>query len=212
MGGEPRASTGCVAPAQQDRAPRALLDAQSSSGHAVTTAEAGAGVRATCRRIASPGRADCVGGMGSPCSTLMMARLRPNAPRRGLKPVQALAAHASACLSHITAVRTAQAMRHDVGRGRRHPSRIPADRGRQQRPPRMRACSSRKSSCTTRPPYEPDARSGICSIACGPKSIARGGSTRSACSPAVGARAAYFQQELVHTLADGDSALLGGTV
>ena len=31
-------------------------------------------------------------------------------------------------------------------------------------------------------------------------------------SPAVGARAAYFQQELVHTLADGDSALLGGAV
>ena len=28
-------------------------------------------------------------------------------------------------------------------------------------------------------------------------------------SPAIGARAAYFQQELVHTLADGDSALLG---
>jgi hypothetical protein len=31
-------------------------------------------------------------------------------------------------------------------------------------------------------------------------------------SPAVGARASYFQQELVHTLADGDSALLGGAV
>ena len=31
-------------------------------------------------------------------------------------------------------------------------------------------------------------------------------------SPAVGARATYFQQELVHTLADGDSALLGGAV
>ena len=31
-------------------------------------------------------------------------------------------------------------------------------------------------------------------------------------STAVGARAAYFQQELVHTLADGDSALLGGAL
>ena len=29
-------------------------------------------------------------------------------------------------------------------------------------------------------------------------------------SPSVGARPPYFQQELVHTLADGDSALLGG--
>ena len=31
-------------------------------------------------------------------------------------------------------------------------------------------------------------------------------------SPAVGERSTYFQQELVHTLADGDAALLGGTL
>jgi hypothetical protein len=31
-------------------------------------------------------------------------------------------------------------------------------------------------------------------------------------STSVGARGAYFQQELIQTLADGDAALLGGTV
>jgi hypothetical protein len=31
-------------------------------------------------------------------------------------------------------------------------------------------------------------------------------------SPSVAARGSYFQDELVHTLADGDAALLGGTV
>jgi hypothetical protein len=31
-------------------------------------------------------------------------------------------------------------------------------------------------------------------------------------SPSIAARGAYFQQELVHTLADGDQALLGETV
>ena len=30
-------------------------------------------------------------------------------------------------------------------------------------------------------------------------------------SPSIGARATYFQQELIHTLADGDSALMGGS-
>jgi hypothetical protein len=141
----------------------------------------------------------------------------PEAPASWPEAIQVLASHASACLSQITAVRTTQAMH------------------------QMAAASGAKSlaggSATGAPAGEEDssarryARLLVSEIKLYNEAAVRTGREKrdllnrlgpeierarrlyeERVSTAVGARAAYFQQELVHTLADGDAALLGGVV
>jgi hypothetical protein len=133
----------------------------------------------------------------------------PDAPSAWPEAIEALAAHASACVSQITAVRTAQALRQQVaGAGQAQPAATEDD------------SSARRY-----------ARLLVSEIKLYNEAAVRTGRERrdllhrlrpeidrarrlyeERVSPAVGARSAYFQQELVHTLADGDSALLGGSL
>jgi hypothetical protein len=137
----------------------------------------------------------------------------PDAPSSWPEAVQALAAHASACMSQITAVRTAQALQQQLsaaGHVRSGPSQ----------PATEDDSSARRY-----------ARLLVSEIKLYNEAAVRAGREKrdlldrlrpeidrarrlyeARVSPAVGSRAAYFQQELVHTLADGDSALLGGAL
>ena len=126
------------------------------------------------------------------------------APASWPEAMQILAAHASACLSHITASRTTQAMR--------------ASRPGAAGPPGVDEESSARRY----------ARLLVSEIKLYNESAVRLGREKrdllnrlrpeidrarrlfeERVSPSVGARATYFQEELVHTLADGDSELLG---
>jgi hypothetical protein len=127
------------------------------------------------------------------------------APASWPEAMQVLGAHASACLSHITALRTTQAMR--------------ASSAATARP----AGSSEEDSSARR--Y---ARLLVSEIKLYNESAVRLGREKrdllnrlgpeierarrlyeERVSPAISGRAAYFQEELVHTLADGDRELLG---
>ena len=132
------------------------------------------------------------------------------APASWPEAVQVLAAHASACLTEITAVRTTQAMQQMSGAAAARPV----------------AGGSAEDSSARR--Y---ARLLVSEIKLYNEAAVRTGREKrdllnrlapeierarrlyeERVSPSVGARATYFQQELVHTLADGDSALLGGAL
>jgi hypothetical protein len=134
----------------------------------------------------------------------------PEAPASWPEAVQILAGHASACLAQITASRTVQAMR-----------RMPAAPGAAQVADAV--IGSEEDSSARR--Y---ARLLVSEIKLYNESAVRVGREKrdllerlrpeierarrlyeERVAPSVGARAVYFQQELVHTLADGDSALLG---
>ena len=137
----------------------------------------------------------------------------PESPASWPEGLQILAAHGSACLAQITAARTAQAVR--------------------QMAPGVTRTTAAGGAATAASPEEDSsarryARLLVSEIKLYNEAAVRAGRqkrdllTRLApeierarrlyeerVSPAIGARAAYFQQELVHTLADGDSALLG---
>jgi hypothetical protein len=132
--------------------------------------------------------------------------------------IQVLAAHASACLSQITAVRTTQAMHQMSKAGASKPAAVVS--------PAMSPTGNEQDSSARR--Y---ARLLVSEIKLYNEAAVRTGREKrdllnrlgpeierarrlyeERVPPAVGARASYFQQELVHTLADGDSALLGGAV
>jgi len=134
----------------------------------------------------------------------------PESPASWPEGLQVLAAHGAACLAEITAARTAQAL--------------------QQMAPGL----TRSAADGAHAPSEEDssarryARLLVSEIKLYNEAAVRTGRQKrdllnrlgpeierarrlyeERVSPAIGARAAYFQQELVHTLADGDSALLG---
>ena len=125
--------------------------------------------------------------------------------------VQILGRHAAVCLSHLTAVRTAQAMRATArpaadAAAATNPSADEANSAR-----RSRGSSSRRSSCTTRQPYAWAGNGATSLRASDPKSNRARRLYEERVPATIGARAAYFHQELVHTLADGDAGLLGGS-
>jgi hypothetical protein len=134
----------------------------------------------------------------------------PEAPASWPEAVQILGGHASACLAQITASRTVQAMRGTAAA----PGAVPVAGA---------AIGSEEDSSARR--Y---ARLLVSEIKLYNEAAVRVGREKrdllerlrpeierarrlyeERVAPSVGARAVYFQQELVHTLADGDSALLG---
>jgi hypothetical protein len=125
--------------------------------------------------------------------------------------MQILGVHASACLAFITALRTTQAIRATATGASRDRAAMPA---------------TEEDSSARR--Y---ARLLISEIKLYNEAAVRVGREKrdlltrlrpeierarrlydERVSPSVAARGAYFHEELVHTLADGDAALLGGTV
>jgi hypothetical protein len=197
----------------QDRGSRALFDRALESGHAVTTASAPAPPFARLPENRSGLAVPLVvGGHGVAVLYADDGSVEdPDAPSAWPEAVQALAAHASACVSHITAVRTAQAMQQQLSAGGHSRSSV-------AHPATEDDSSARRY-----------ARLLVSEIKLYNEAAVRAGREKrdllnrlrpeidrarrlyeERVSPAVGARSTYFQQELVHTLADGDSALLGG--
>ena len=127
------------------------------------------------------------------------------APASWPEAIQILGTHASVCLSHITAVRTTQAIRTSVKGDARSDAAAEEDHSARRyarllvseiklyNEAAVRAGREKRDLLTRlRPEIERARRLYEERI---PASI--------------GARAKYFQEELVHTLADGDAALLG---
>jgi hypothetical protein len=138
----------------------------------------------------------------------------PEAPASWPEAIQVLAAHASACLEQITAVRTTQAIQQMASTGAR-PATAAAAAG---SPAHEHDSSARRYArllvSEIKLYNEAAVRTGrekrdlLNRLA---PEIERARRLYEERVPAsVVARGAYFQQELVHTLADGDSALLGG--
>ncbi len=196
-----------------DRA-RGLLDLAVSSGRAVSTAAAPAPSFANL----PPHRAGLavpltVGGRSVAVLYADDApALEAEAPACWPEAIQVLAAHASVRLEQITAVRTTQAMQ-----------QMSAPGG--VRPVAAATAGSEEDSSARR--Y---ARLLVSEIKLYNEAAVRTGREKrdllnrlapeierarrlyeERVSPSIGARATYFQQELMHTLADGDSALLGGS-
>jgi hypothetical protein len=199
-----------------DRAARGLLDLAVTTGRVVSTATEPAPAFAMLPQDRA-GLAVPITVGGQSVAVLYAddaSAPEPEAPASWPEAIQVLAAHASACLSQITAVRTTQAM-HQMST----------------------AAGSRPVAAGSAPGTEEDssarryARLLVSEIKLYNEAAVRTGREKrdllnrlrpeierarrlyeERVSPAVGARASYFQQELVHTLADGDSALLGGAV
>ena len=131
------------------------------------------------------------------------------APASWPEAVQVLAAHASACLTEITAVRTTQAMQQMSGAGAARPVAGGADDSSARRYARLLVSEIKLyNEAAVRTGREK--RDLLNRLAPEIERARRLYEER--VSPSVGSRATYFQQELVHTLADGDSALLGGAL
>ncbi len=207
--------------ADADRSARGLLDLALASGNAVSTESEPAPAFARL----PPDRAGLavpiiVGGQS--VAVLYAddaAAVQPEAPASWPEAIQVLAAHASACLEQITAVRTTQALQ--------QVSAAPGAQNVAVAKPLAAGGSGHEEDSSARR-Y---ARLLVSEIELYNEAAVRTGREKrdllnrlapeidrarrlyeERVSPAVGARAAYFQQELVHTLADGDSALLGGAV
>jgi hypothetical protein len=132
------------------------------------------------------------------------------APSSWPEAVQVLAAHASACLAEITAVRTTQAMQQMSGAAGARPA---AGGGAEDNSARRYArllVSEIKLYNEAAVRTGREKRDLLNRLAPEIERARRLYEER--VSPSVGARATYFQQELVQTLADGDSALLGGAL
>ena len=132
------------------------------------------------------------------------------APASWPEAAQVLAAHASACLTEITAVRTTQAIQQMSGAAAARPA---AGGGAEDSSARRYArllVSEIKLYNEAAVRTGREKRDLLNRLAPEIERARRLYEER--VSPSVGARATYFQQELVHTLADGDSALLGGTL
>lgn len=201
-----------------DRAGRRLLDLAISSGRAQSTvtepAPSFAGLPEGRAGLAVP---ITVGGHSVAVLYADDApAAEPEAPASWPEAIQVLAAHASACLEQITAVRTTQAIQQMASTGTR-----PAAAGLAASAPAHEHDSSARRY----------ARLLVSEIKLYNEAAVRTGREKrdllnrlrpeierarrlyeERVPPSVVARGTYFQQELVHTLADGDSALLGGAV
>ena len=119
--------------------------------------------------------------------------------------MQILAAHASACLSHITALRTTQAMRaSSVASGRPAPSAEEDSSARRYARLLVSEIKLYNESAVRLGREKRDLLNRL-----GPEIERARRLYEERVSPAIAARASYFQEELVHTLADGDRELLG---
>jgi hypothetical protein len=210
------AATATLALGADDRANRGLLDRALESGSATTTASEAAPAFAQLTEdrsgLAVP---IVVGGRGVAVLYADDASVEdPDAPSAWPEAIQLLAAYASACVAQITAVRTTQALQQQLS-----------------------AAGHSRMAATAGPATEDDssarryARLLVSEIKLYNEAAVRAGREKrdlltrlqpeierarrlyeERVSPAVGDRSTYFQQELVHTLADGDAALLGGTL
>jgi len=204
--------------AQEDRAGRRLLDLAVSSGRAVSTAAEPAPAFAGLPRDRA-GLAVPITVGGHSVAVLYAddaTAAEPEAPASWPEAIQVLAAHASACLEQITAVRTTQAIQQMASSG-------------------AGAATAGPASTSQGPEHESSAkryaRLLVSEIKLYNEAAVRTGREKrdllNRLAPeierarrlyeervpvSVVARGAYFQQELVHTLADGDSTLLGGAV
>jgi hypothetical protein len=132
------------------------------------------------------------------------------APASWPEVAQVLAAHASVCLTEITALRTTQAIQQMSGTAAARPV---AGGGAEDSSARRYArllVSEIKLYNEAAVRTGREKRDLLNRLAPEIERARRLYEER--VSPSVGARATYFQQELVHTLADGDSALLGGAL
>jgi hypothetical protein len=202
--------------ADADRSARGLLDLALASGSAVSTASepapAFARLPADRAGLAVP---IIVGGHS--VAVLYAddaAAVQPEAPASWPEAIQVLAAHASACLEQITAVRTTQALQQvSTSAGAGGAKAVTAGSAGQEEESSARRYA-RLLVSEIKLYNEAAVRTGrekrdlLNRLA--PEIDRARRLYEERVSPAVGARAAYFQQELVHTLADGDSALLGG--
>jgi hypothetical protein len=128
------------------------------------------------------------------------------APASWPEATQILGAHASVCLSHITAVRTTQAMRATTGGTARAGDATSEEDHSARRYARLLVSEIKLyNEAAVRAGREK--RDLLSRLA---PEIERARRLYEERIPAsIGARARYFQEELVHTLADGDAALLG---
>jgi hypothetical protein len=199
-----------------DRAGRGLLDLAVSSGRAVSTPAEPAPAFARLPQDRA-GLAVPITVGGQSVAVLYAddaSAAEPEAPASWPEAIQVLAAHASACLEQITAVRTTQAIQQMASTGAK-PATAAAAAG---SPAHEHDSSARRYArllvSEIKLYNEAAVRTGrekrdlLNRLA---PEIERARRLYEERVPAsVVARGAYFQQELVHTLADGDSALLGG--
>lgn len=128
------------------------------------------------------------------------------APSSWPEAIQILGAHASVCLSHITAVRTTQAMRANVKGDARGGESVPEEDHSARRYARLLVSEIKLyNEAAVRAGREK--RDLLTRL--GPEIERARRLYEERIPPSIGARAKYFQEELVHTLADGDAALLG---
>lgn len=128
----------------------------------------------------------------------------PEAPAAWPEAIQILARHASACLAHLTAVRTTQVLRgvpmhletasSDDENGARRYARLLVSEIKLYNETAVQLGRQKRDLLNRLRPEIERARRLY----------------EERIPPTVGGRAAYFQQELVQTLAEGDPALLGG--
>jgi chemotaxis protein histidine kinase CheA len=119
--------------------------------------------------------------------------------------MQVLGAHASACLSHITAVRTTQAM-HASGGAKARPAGSSEEDSSARRYARLLVSEIKlyNESAVRLGREKRDLLNRL-----GPEIERARRLYEERVSPSISGRAAFFQEELVHTLADGDRELLG---
>ena len=201
-----------------DRAARGLLDLALTSGNAVSTANEPAPAFARLP-LDRAGLAVPIVVGGQSVAVLYAddaTAAQPEAPASWPEAIQVIAAHASACLEQITAVRTAQALQQVSASGAAGAAKPlaagsagPEEDSSARRYARLLVSEIKLyNEAAVRTGREKrDLLSRL-----GPEIDRARRLYEERVSPAVGARATYFQQELVHTLADGDSALLGGAV
>jgi hypothetical protein len=128
------------------------------------------------------------------------------APSSWPEAMQILGAHASVCLSHITAVRTTQAMRANIKGEARSGESVPEEDHSARRYARLLVSEIKLyNEAAVRAGREK--RDLLTRL--GPEIDRARRLYEERIPPSIGARARYFQEELVHTLADGDAALLG---
>ena len=203
---------------EADRAARGLLDLALASGSAVSTSSDAAPAFARLP-LDRAGLAVPIIVGGHTVAVLYAddaTAAPPEAPASWPEAIQVLAAHASACLEQITAVRTTQALQQVPASGAAGGAKPLAGGGAGPEEDSSARRYARLLVSEIKLYNEAAVRTGrekrdlLNRLA--PEIDRARRLYEERVSPAVGARATYFQQELVHTLADGDSALLGGAV
>ena len=129
----------------------------------------------------------------------------PEAPSSWPEAMQILGAHASVCLSHITAVRTTQAMRATLTGGRSTEPMSEEDHSARRYARLLVSEIKLYNEAAVRTGREK--RDLLARL--GPEIERARRLYEERIPSSILARGKYFQEELVHTLADGDAALLG---